>query len=200
MSFSTTPVLPNTSTKLNLLSRKKGYGPCTQRDSAVVRLCVSQADTAHYTSKSLIPWLVHAHFTFRHSKCAIEVQPVMKIQHIKSSRVNHRVSRATGELARMWRHACVTMPVAESCDHESWSERRSLGIFPSWVLNFGIDYWSVKSVWISGSQRMWSQWLLSLITSTSSRFQRTAQSLVQGSLVWNHQYAIWQKTMTSSLR
>ena len=35
---------------------------------------------------------------------------------------------------------------------------------------------------------------------TSARLQPTARSLVQGSLVWNHHYAIKQKAMMSSLR
>ena len=70
------------------------------------------------------PRLAHKHFTICHSKCAIEV-------HDQSWRFNmsnpHEWTHAWLEnLHASDVIACVTMPVAESCDRESWNVWRPL--------------------------------------------------------------------------
>ena len=113
----------------NMTQQSYDYASHEQHDSAVIWLCVSraviQADTTRV--ERWAPRLAHAHFTFCHSKCTIEVHgQLWRFNMSNPHDLTHETIVWLGSLRACWRRACVAIPVAELFDRESCSVWRPL--------------------------------------------------------------------------
>ena len=109
----------------------------------------SWEQTPHTTgAESWATKLAHAHFTFCHSKCVIEVHDQSWKFDISNP---HDGTQDTvlwlANLWAWWCHACVTIPVAESWDRELRSVRRSLVVvIVSQTSVHILAFWSIKII------------------------------------------------------